>query len=196
MHTRRLAALLLGAWLAGSIFMSAVATGNFAAVDRLLASPAPAAKQYIRTLGVSQTRALLRYQVSEQNRRYFEQWELVQLGLGIALVLTVVFATNGSRLATGLSLGMLVIVVILHWLITPQVITLGSALDFLPPNAPALERARFWRFHNAYTTLEVIKLLLGVALGFRLIVSRSHRRALIPKKVNSVNHSDHSPVNR
>src|SRR5689334_13835082 len=39
MHFRRFAALLLGAWLAGCVFMDMVATQNFRSVDRMLAAP-------------------------------------------------------------------------------------------------------------------------------------------------------------
>ena len=36
MHFRRFAALVLGVWLAGCVFMDMVATQNFRSVDRLL----------------------------------------------------------------------------------------------------------------------------------------------------------------
>ena len=39
MRDKTIAALLLGAWLAGTLFMWSVATQNFRLVDRLLASP-------------------------------------------------------------------------------------------------------------------------------------------------------------
>jgi hypothetical protein len=41
MHFRRFAALLLGVWLAGCVFMDMVATQNFRSVDHLLAAPPP-----------------------------------------------------------------------------------------------------------------------------------------------------------
>jgi len=39
MHYRRLATLLLGFWLAVSVFMTLVATHTFSGVDDLLADP-------------------------------------------------------------------------------------------------------------------------------------------------------------
>jgi len=39
MHLTRIAALLLGAWLGGCVFMDTVATQNFRSVDRMLAAP-------------------------------------------------------------------------------------------------------------------------------------------------------------
>ena len=77
---------LLGAWIAGSLFMIMVATQNFGSVDRLLAAPSSAAAAQIQTMGREKARAFLRYQVSEQNRWYFETWEKIQLALGVALL--------------------------------------------------------------------------------------------------------------
>ena len=58
--------------------MIMVATQNFRSVDRLLAAPGGAAAQVV-TIGHDQARIFLRYQVSEQNRWYFETWEKIQL---------------------------------------------------------------------------------------------------------------------
>src|SRR5262249_53865574 len=85
MQTRYIACWLLGAWIAGSLFMIMVATQNFRSVDRLLAAPGDATTQ-VAKMGHGEARTFLRYQVSEQNRWYFETWEKVQLALGIALL--------------------------------------------------------------------------------------------------------------
>src|ERR1700730_11587521 len=85
MKVRYLAGWLAGGWIAGSLFMILVATQNFRSVDRLLADPRGAAGQ-IGKLGRDEARALLRFQVSEQNRWYFESWEKIQLALGLTLL--------------------------------------------------------------------------------------------------------------
>src|SRR5882724_4728791 len=85
MKIQHLTCAILGAWIAGSLFMIMVATQNFRSVDRLLAAPGRAGAQ-VETMGHDAARAFLRYQVSEQNRWYFETWEKVQLALGIALL--------------------------------------------------------------------------------------------------------------
>ena len=51
MHFHRLAALLLGAWLGGSVFMDMVATQNFRSVDRLLSAPPMQVAERIQVLG-------------------------------------------------------------------------------------------------------------------------------------------------
>src|SRR5947208_14361422 len=85
MNIRYFACWLLGAWMAGSLFMILVATQNFRSVDRLLAAPGRAGEQ-VEKMGRDEARAFLRYQVSEQNRWYFETWEMAQLALGIAVL--------------------------------------------------------------------------------------------------------------
>ena len=98
MHTRRLSSLLLGAWLAGSLFMWMVATQNFRSVDRLLESPSPQASTQFDKLGRDGARTLLRYHVGEQNRWYFETWELAQIVVGALLI-----AASVERSATASS---------------------------------------------------------------------------------------------
>src|SRR5437764_183857 len=88
MHYRRLATLLLGAWVGIGAFMIFVATQNFKSVDRLLADPGSASSAQIKTLGHGDARILLRRQAGAQNRWLFEQWERIQFGLALALFLT------------------------------------------------------------------------------------------------------------
>src|SRR5258708_39070318 len=85
MKIQHLTCALLGAWIAGSLFMIMVATQNFRSVDRLLASPGRAGA-HVERMGHDDARTFLRYQVSEQNRWYFETWEKIQLAAGLALL--------------------------------------------------------------------------------------------------------------
>src|SRR5260370_42621696 len=89
---------LLGAWIGGSLFMIMVATQNFRSVDRLLAAPGRGGEQ-VEKMGRSEARTFLRYQVSEQNRWYFENYEKIQLALGVALLAA---ASRQSKLFFGL----------------------------------------------------------------------------------------------
>src|SRR5215468_12375776 len=96
MNIRSVTCWMLGGWIAGSLFMIMVATQNFRSVDRLLASPAGAAAQ-VEKMGAAEARTFLRYQVSEQNRWYFETWEKVQLALGAATVVGAWIVFRDSR---------------------------------------------------------------------------------------------------
>jgi len=171
----------MGAWIAGSICSSVVATENFYTIDRLLASsPNAAFARVVRQIGQPQARELLRYLSSELNRLYFQMWNVAQLVLG-ALALSLIAgsakqdpAYTGTRWAGPLGpaglfvLAMLAtVVVMLAWL-TPAIVSLGRELDFVPrtPEPPGMQR--FWILHAAYTSLEMLKLVAGFVVAFWL----------------------------
>src|SRR5262249_3067782 len=188
-NTRYIACWLLGAWIAGSLFMIMVATQNFRSVDRLLAAPSVPGAARIQTMGHDQARAFLRYQVSEQNRWYFETWEKTQLALGIALMAAIL---RQSKLLASLAGAMFALLLVERFYITPEIIRLGRLIDFLPLSASSQERDVFWRFHGAYSSVELAKLALGFFLSGRLILGRER----VAGQVNAVDKPDHSHVNR
>ncbi|HLY18904.1 MAG TPA: hypothetical protein VKR61_16855 [Bryobacteraceae bacterium] len=177
MHFRRLACFFLGAWLAGGLFMDMVATQNFRSVDRLLAKPASPAAQQIDKLGPDAARRFLRHQISEQNRWYFETWGVVEIGLGVALLLVLLFGSTETNLTLLLALLMLLIAVVQRFALTPQMVVLGRIIDWVPPGEPSPERSRFWMLHNAFAGLDLLNLMLGFLLTAKLLFRRRRRGA-------------------
>jgi len=175
MHFRRLACFLLGGWLAGGFFMATVATQNFRSVDRLLAKPSAAARQQVDRLGRESARALLRYQVSEQNRLYFETWGMVETVIGFVLLLTLLFGSTETNFTLLLALLMLLIAVLQRFVLTPEIVILGRVIDFVPATQPSPERSRFWIMHATYSSIEVLKWGLGVVLTAKLLFRRKRR---------------------
>ncbi len=194
MHSRRLAALVLGAWLAGSLFMIGVATSNFKIVGNILKEPPPPARAQIEGLTEDGARMLLRLVASEQNRFFFHAWETAQIGLGAALALTLLFATNGHRVVMGLSLAMLALVIVTHFLLTPEITALGRVIDYVPADRQTEERVLFWKYHNVYSGTELVKLALGFLLAVWLLKSRGDGRRSRPVKLDPVDHADHGHV--
>src|SRR5258708_4376597 len=186
MHTHRLAAFLLGAWLVGTLLMMFVSSQNMRAVDRLLegANP-PVVKLQDQVGGKIPIRQLLRYQMSEVNRFYAESWEYLGIALAIVLGVVVLFATSGNIRSLILSGLLLLVVVTQRLFLTPEIIYLGRHLDFLAPDAVTTERARFWNFQTAYAASELLKMLLGLILGAKLVArsasSRRSKRETIPE---------------
>ena len=179
MHFRRFATLLLGAWLAGCVFMDMVATQNFRSVDRLLAAPPPQIAERIQAMGGRDlARAFLRYQASELNRSYFDNWERTQIALGVVLFLVLLFGSPPNRLMLLLTLLMLALVLVMHFYLTPEITRLGRVIDFVSPGTPSPDRARFWTFHGAYSACELVKFGLGTVLAV-LLVRRRRRRELV-----------------
>jgi hypothetical protein len=142
-----------------------VATENFYTIDRLIAdSPSGGFASAVQQLGNPQARDLLRYLSSELNRLYFQVWNVTQLALGV-LVLWLVKrpAKPFGRIGDGVLLMLAIVVLMLVWL-TPAIVSLGRSLDFVPrvPSPPGLQQ--FWTLHAAYTSLEMIKLLVGIVV--------------------------------
>lgn len=164
---RRLAIWLLGFWAMGTAAVTVAATQNFSLVDQLLRDvPNPAFASIVDDLGSPVSRDLLRYLVSEINRSFFEIWGWVQLPLG-GLVLWLVWE-RGRRVRYG-AIAMLGAAVVLAVGLTPPIVEIGRALDFVPrdPAPPAL--STFGLFHAAYTIAEFGKLCLGLTMAFWLI---------------------------
>ena len=179
MHFRRFAALLLGAWLAGCVFMDMVATQNFRSVDRLLAAPPAHIAERMQAMGGHDAaRVFLRYQASELNRAYFDNWERAQIVLGGVLFLVLLFGSAPNRLMLLLTLLMLGIVLVMHFYLTPEITRLGRTIDFVSPGTPSPERSRFWTFHGAYSACELVKFGLGTVLAVLLVKRRRRGEAM------------------
>jgi hypothetical protein len=171
MNIRYFACWLLGAWIAGSLFMIMVATQNFRSVDRLLAEPRTGAP-IVERMGRDQARTFLRYQVSEQNRWYFETWENIQLGLGAVLVAMAWTKLREPRIFAPLVTLMFGLLLAERFYITPEIVRLGRLIDFVPQAASSPERDTFWRFHGAYSAVELVKLAIGTFLSGRLMFGK------------------------
>ena len=170
---QRWALVVLGAWLMGSICMSVVATENFYTVDRLLAAPSnPTLTAMVQKLGPPAARELLRYLSSELNRLYFQAWNAAQIVLG-AVVLWLIAGSRKRDAAFAIVAGMLAVVVLMLVYLTPAIVTLGRELDFVPRDPAPPGMSRFWVLHAAYTSLEMIKLLVGAVVAFSIVRSSS-----------------------
>ncbi len=155
---------LMGCWLTGTIAMAVVATQNFYTIDRLLAaSPNPSFKADVDTLGPEQSRELLRYLSSELNRLYFQYWNLVELAIGIAVLWLAVKLPEFDQVKWYI-VSMLGIVLFLTAAITPQVVSVGRALDFVPRDPPPPALRTFGLLHAAFTALDLIMLILGIVV--------------------------------
>ena len=77
-----------------------------------------------------------------------------------------------SRLAVAGVIAMLTIVAAMLVWLTPQIVSLGRSLDFVPRDPAPPGMRRFWVLHAAYTSLEMIKLLVGVWVTCQLSSAR------------------------
>jgi len=167
MRGKTLIALVLGAWIAGTLFMWAIATQNFRLVDRILASPPDPWTERARPLAPGDARLLMRHQASEVNRLFFERWGWAQIGLGLALF-WLVFSNSTDRWLRVIAPIMLLMAVALQLGVVPETVRLGRLLDFAPRSPAPPEAAPFWRLHGIYTAVDGARLLLSLVAAFRL----------------------------
>jgi hypothetical protein len=176
MHYSRIAAWILGAWLAGSLFMAFVATQNFRRAEEVLSAPPPEVGQVIQAVGAANSRLLLRHLAGEQNRFYFEKWELAQFSLGFLLA-GVLFLEPYNRKLAGFPVAMLVLTAFAHFVMTPELIWLGRLIEFQPAGVPSTQRDQFAKLHVMYGVMEVVKMLLGAVLAGILFMMRRRVRS-------------------
>jgi hypothetical protein len=172
MQYRRLAALLLGAWLGASIFSNVAVRLNFQTVDRFLESPGnPATSVQLNSIGRAREHSILRRNAAEENNWIFLNWERVELAMGGALFLLLLFGDRLRKSLLALSLIMLAIVLVEHFLFTPWITELGRIVDDLPATDPEYRRYRI--LHALYSGLDVLKILTGFVFAVRLAVRRT-----------------------
>ncbi|MEO8026656.1 MAG: hypothetical protein ABI823_09280 [Bryobacteraceae bacterium] len=169
MHIRRLVAFLLGAWMLGTGFMAYVAVHNLRSVDTLLNAPPVKASPMLGLLGQNDARLLLHHQVSQLNRDYFLRWEQTEILIGVLTIFFLVFATPLRLLPVGIATLATVVVLFLHFFISPEIRYLGESLDFVAITAGEGLRSKMWALHQVYTAATLVKLAVcGVLMAYLL----------------------------
>ena len=174
MTLRGVLLFLLGAWCGASVFMWLVATQNFAVAARLLDTPSDGLADTAAALSPENLRLVLRHQAAEVNRVFFNGWGWVQVPLAVAAFALAWRIRSGKLLLAGIGL-MLLITLVLQFYVVPETILLGRLMDFVPREPPPPEAAPFWRLHGAYTALDMLKFMLGLAAGVVLLRQPAQR---------------------
>jgi len=164
----------MGLWLMGTVVMAVVATENFYTIDRLLHAQANSKfAADVARLGHDEARDLLRYLSSELNRLYFQYWNLAQLPIGILTLWLVGKERKAIRPKWGI-VAMLGIVLFLTALITPRIVSVGRALDFVPRVPPPDKLRTFGLLHATYTVFDGIEVILGVLVTTWLVRGKEY----------------------
>lgn len=171
---RRLAIFFMAVWLTGTVLMAVVATENFWTIDRLFSAPPNAAfAATVDKFGDADARALVHYFSSELNRLYFQVWGIFQTAVGIFVLWCVVSLPKASR-PKWLIVSMLAITLLFAAIITPQIVSVGRALDFVSRDPAPPELRTFGLLHAAYTVLDGVKLILGILATLSLMRVREN----------------------
>jgi hypothetical protein len=105
---------------------------------------------------------VLRYQIAEENRFLFQNWEYMQILLGVFFFSYMLFGTLEGKFPLGLALLMVILTGVQRFGISPELGTVGKTLDYVSADALSAERARFWLLHSAYLGCEALKYGIGL----------------------------------
>jgi len=165
-----MATAILGVWIGITLFMWFAAGKSFSTVERVLQSQNPQFLKITKPLSPADTRELLRNVAAEINRTLFGVYGWAQLVLGTVMLALLLRQTPRDSFAIAIACMMLVFVLILTLVITPQILSVGRSLDFVLRNPAPPDLARFGMLHGAYTALDGIKLLAALGLLVRRIM--------------------------
>jgi hypothetical protein len=141
-------------------------------VDRFFTNPPPQSAKQLSDIGPDAIRQILRFQASQQNRHILETWQVIQLGLGGALLATAFLTAHRSRILLVSTAIMVLLVLIMYFYLTPAMNGLGRSFDFQPAGAAVAERESFNAYLIWYRVLEIFKTLLGLVAAGRLLFDR------------------------
>ncbi len=156
--------------------MAFVAVTNFRIVREVIANPQPELASYIKALGPDRVRTLFRHEAAEVNRALFDLWGYAQVGFSLLVFGILLFATKEGKGVLSVGLGLILVVLVMQFAITPGIIGYGRALDFLPLDKELDLRKRVGTLHSAYSAFEGLKLLLIVGLCGYFLRERPWRR--------------------
>lgn len=196
MHARRLACMLLGFWLAGSILITFIAADSANSADRLLRNHGAAASERIKDMGQDEARLmLLAYPVRQQTRWWLEEWSNLELLIGGIFFFFMLFGTKEGKITLAFTLGIFAIVLFQRLYTLPQLLFLGSVMDFVPANVVMPERNQLIAVQNAFTAVDLFKdlVMLGMAAYF---IARTPRSNHFGKQVDFVDKADYRHVDR
>ena len=176
MHFRRLASLAMGGWLAGSLLLIAITTQNVRVVERLVRTPSKTAAESMVRMQESDVRLLMNYHAEDLNRWAYGIWEVTQMVLGLAVLLSLFLSAGGKRYTMILCVIMISTVIFQHWFVTPQMGKLAQVATFVKSDQVSVERDRLVSMQSAYTTTEAVKIGLGVLLAWGLLKRGRRRR--------------------
>jgi hypothetical protein len=175
MHPRRIAAFLLGVWLAASLALCLAAFGSSTGADQAIDKASKPAQQAISQLGQEQARALLQYAASFTRSSLLADSEIAQFGLAVILAICLV-GERSTRILVAPAVVMLLLAAFQYFFVTPELTWLGQELAFAPEGTAIPQHDRLASFQHIYGVAEGVKLLIGLAIALALFLIRGGRR--------------------
>ena len=165
MFSRRLATFLLGIWMGCCVLVDVLSLEGHRTAARILDNPSQEAHTILTKIGEAPAGVLLHHLAAEQVRATMENWEVAQIVLTLAIIVSLVFTDQRKLLAIVMSAAMGLTALIQHFAITPELSLLGRSADFLAESASFSLRSQMWTLTQVYGVLETLKLVIGGVLA-------------------------------
>lgn len=156
--------------------MASVSVLSLRAPNIVMGVPHPAAARMAKDLGQENMDLLLRHAAAEQSRFMLKRWEQVQLALGVALAICLVFGTQRRILPWVLCAVMLAMVIFQLSGVTTELAYRGKETDFPPGNSAVGPMTRLLALQQIYIGTEIMKYIAAFFLAGFLFVFRTGRR--------------------
>lgn len=176
MHSSRIAAFLLGAWIACCVLLDLVSIQNLRLAAQMMNTAIPPAASIVQNAGREPMRQLLHHFAAEQYRYYFTAWGLTQVAGGL-LVAGVLYFAMEKRVLPLILCAAMVAIVLFQLAIQPELIYRGQEADFPPGSQSVGTQARVLMLLEVWTGVESAKLFVGVILTAYVFAFKSRRRS-------------------
>ncbi len=171
-RVRPMGPAILGAWLGLTVCMWFAASGSFTTLGSVLEEPNPQFREATSSLEDDETRVILRSLASEISRTYFRAYGWAQSVLWALLIILLVRQTSRDALAPAVVGLVLAVVIVLSCVVTPRIVSIGRALEFVARDPVPPEMGQFRVLHGLYAALDGVKFLAGLAPLARWVVGR------------------------
>jgi hypothetical protein len=184
-------------WLSANIFVVIAASANTWMADTILAAPDPPLAKVVKQLGYDTVRQVMRQESAEVSRFLFFGWGWVELAIALVVLGMLLSLKSGPvQLASGVLA--LLMTLAMHFLLTPQIASLGRVLDFVPAGGMIAERSRLDSMIGLYNVSRALVMVLSAGL-FVAFLRRNRSRRLHGKSINQidlVDDADNAHVDR
>ncbi|MCX6623077.1 MAG: hypothetical protein NTY38_18815 [Acidobacteria bacterium] len=193
MNLRRLLIPLLGAWIGVISLLMVQGVQSTEHAERTLDRPHERAGKIFEAVGPRAAGQLVRYEAAELVIRHRAFWLRVEIAIGIAVFLGLLFGTDAGTGPLVLALLMVVAVLAQMFGVYPFLMGLVRALAFDVRDA-TLEKDYLF-LNGVFLCTEGLKILLGIGVILS-IGSRRRRQKQFREEIHPVHNPDHSHVNR
>jgi len=170
-----MATFLLGAWIAGSIFMAAVSLISLRAPNLVMDVPHAMVQQMTKQIGQDNMAMLLRHGSAEFSRFLLRKWELIQVAVGLALAACLFLGTQ-RRVLPLILCSIMLVMVVFQYAVTGELAYRGKETDFPPGSTAIGPTTRYLLLQQVYIGAEIMKFVTAAILTSYLFTFRTGRR--------------------